>query len=92
MRRGREKAPGEANQRGVIRTLILNLRERKPPIRAKATCGQPSITTITVQIIKSESKTNIRLPQDCLYRIEKRRDVGTYRSARNCSNKSAKAM
>ena len=29
-----------AYQRRVM--LILNLREREPPIRAKATCGKPS--------------------------------------------------
>ena len=49
-----QKAPDVAYQRRVI--VTLNLRERKPPIRAKATCGQPSMTTATKHWIGMETK------------------------------------
>jgi hypothetical protein len=52
--RKREQAPDAAYQRGVM--VILNRRERKPPTRAKATCGHPSTTAATKTTIGMETK------------------------------------
>ena len=39
-----------------VRMVTLNLRERKPPIRAKASCGPPSMTTPTKHTIGMRTK------------------------------------
>jgi len=36
--------------------VILNLRDREPPIRAKTTCGKPSMITATKHTIGVKTK------------------------------------